>query len=121
MPKLTVTITNEGGAVTGLHVFQYNSLPDFDAERFNSETCINLIRVSAERHRYLSDFPTMQQLSLDEVTCAPDFDDSFRLNRLNNINELWAEIEQVMRNAQLNFATARMFKEIEDSYSGDSD
>jgi hypothetical protein len=37
-----------------------------------------------------------------------------RIAHLENVNELWFEVENLLSGARLNFATARMLKDLED-------
>lgn len=118
MPKLTVTISNEAGRVTGSYVIDCVDRPGLDSEAYDTLYTIDLIRSAAERDKYLSDFDNVPAFSKDTVSFA--LSDPRRLLRLNNVNELWLEIQNLMLGARLNFATARMLKELEDHHSGQS-
>jgi hypothetical protein len=115
VPKLKVTITNENGAVTGEYVIDCLNRPGLDTERYDTAYTLNLIRAAAERHNYLSDFPAVQALSQMSITYSAN--DMAKAAHMQNVNELWLEIENLLLAARLNFATARIFKDLEDSYS----
>jgi hypothetical protein len=119
MPKLKVTISNEAGEITGDCVIDCLARPGLDIERYDTHYTINLIRAAAERHLYLPDFLEPPPLSMASLTF--DLEDPIRTLHLQNVNELWLEIENLMRGARLNFATARTLKQLEDAYNEDSD
>jgi hypothetical protein len=118
MPKLKVTITNEGNEVTGQYEIDCVNRPGSDSVAYDSAYTIDLIRVAAERHRYLADFPDAPPLSLMSATYQ--LDDPMRPLDLYNVNELWFEVQNLISGARLNFATARMLKELEDAHSSSS-
>jgi hypothetical protein len=115
VPNLKVTITNESGAVTGEYVIGCLDRPGLDSEQYDTAYTINLIRAAAERHLYLADFPPVHALS----QMSPTFylNDAVKTAHMQNVNELWLEIENLLLGARLNFATARIFKDLEDSHT----
>jgi hypothetical protein len=119
MKHLDVTITNETGAVTGEYTIECVNRPGLDVEKYDSLYTINLIRTVAERHHYLDDFVELSPLSMASV--AVYMTDPVRVMHLNNVNELWFEIENLMRSARLNFASSRMLKQLEDEQVGNTD
>lgn len=115
MPKLKLSITNQAGAVTGEYTIDCVDRPGFDGERYDSLYVINQVRVAAERHQFLKDFAIAPTLSNDAPTFLLDANDPLRAFHLENVNELWFEIENLLNGARLNFATSRMLKKLEDS------
>src|ERR1700680_2027928 len=106
MPKLTVTITNQGGSIRGHLWIDCADRPDLDSEAYYSAQTIDLIRSVAERDRFLTDFPEPPVLTLASATPVPG--DPVRTQNLHNVNELWLEVQNLLFGARLNFATARM-------------
>jgi hypothetical protein len=115
MPTLKVNITNEAGEVTGDYTINCVPRPGLDTERYDTQYSINLLRAAAERHRHLPDFLAPQPLSMASLEFY--LDDPIKMIRLQNVNELWLEIENLMHGARLNFATARTLKELEDEHN----
>lgn len=118
MPNLRVTITNAAGAITGEYVIECLDRPGLDTERYDSLYTINLIRAAAERHKYLDDFPYVQALS--SISVSLNLETPERVAHLQNVNELWFEVENLLSGARLNFATARILKELEDAHGNDT-
>jgi len=114
-----VTITNEAGLKTGEYILDCVYRPGLDVEKYDSLYTINLIRSSAERHVHLADFPDVSPLSM--VSSTLDLTNPIEAIHLNNVNELWLEVHNLMLGARLNFATARMLKQLEDEYPGPTD
>jgi hypothetical protein len=115
VPNLKVTITNENGAVTGEYVIDCLDRPGLDSEKYDTAYTINLIRAAAERHLYLADFPPVHALSQMSPTFS--LNDVVKTAHMQNVNELWLEMENLLLGARLNFATARIFKDLEDGHS----
>ena len=106
MSILTFRITNSEGHVTGEYLMDCADRPGIDSEAFDSRYTLDLIRSHAERHIYLSDF--MPDLTKDSVHL--DLTDLCAASRLQNVNELWFEVENLFHGARLNFVTARMLR-----------
>ena len=119
MPNLTITITNSTGHVTGQHILECADRPGLDVEAFDTACVIDLIRSQSERHRFLSNFDLPQTLSAETLTF--NLSDPVTAYRLQNINELWFEIEGLFLRARLGFATSRMLKLLEDEHTGETD
>jgi hypothetical protein len=119
MPKLKVTITNEAGLRTGEYTIDCVNRPGLDVERYDTLYTINLIRSAAERHDHLPDFPDVPPLSM--VSSTFDLMNPMEAIHLNNVNEIWMEIHNLMLGARLNFATARILKQLEDEHQGPTD
>jgi hypothetical protein len=116
MPILKVTITNSKGQVADTYELECVDRPRIDVEAFDTRYTINLIRTHSERHRFISDFEVPPTLSLKRLNF--DLSDLGTAYRLQNINELWFEIEGLFLRARLGFATARMLKLVEDQHTG---
>ena len=110
MPKLKVTISDENDQVAGTYEIDCAERPGLDGVAYDSAYTIDIIRAAAERHRYLGDFPEPPVLSLLSPTFG--LDDPIRMLHLYNVNELWFEIHNLLLGARLNFASARMFKDL---------
>jgi hypothetical protein len=119
MPKLKVTITNEAGLKTGEYTIDCATRPGLDVERYDTLYTINLIRSAAERHDHLGDFPDVPPLSM--VSSTFDLMNPMDAIHLNNVNEIWMEIHNLMLGARLNFASARILKQLEDEQPGPTD
>lgn len=119
MPKLKVTITNDADVRTGEYTIDCVHRPGLNVERYDTLYTINLIRSAAERHDHLSDFPDAPPLSI--VSPTLDLMNMMEAIHLNNVNEIWMEIQNLMLGARLNFATARILKQLEDEHKGPTD
>jgi hypothetical protein len=119
MKKLKVTITNEAGRVTGDYVIDCVHRPGLDVEKFDTLYTLNLVRGAAERHVYLVDFPDVHPLSM--VSSTLNLTNPIEAIHLNNVNEIWLEVENLMLGARLNFSTARILKQLEDEQLGRTD
>src|ERR1019366_5856778 len=106
MPKLTVTITNESGSTKGRYVIDCADRHDLDSEAFYTAQTIDLIRAVAERDDYLVDFPEPPVFSFMSATPVPGH--PIRTLNLQNVNELWLEIQSRPYGARLNLASSRM-------------
>lgn len=69
----------------------------------------------SERHRFLVDFNEPPHFS--SFSPIFQFGDPVKTIRLNNVNEVWLEIQNLLYGARLNFATARTLRQLEDGYS----
>ena len=115
MPILKVTITDENNAITGEYAIDCGARLGMDSTAYDSAYTIDIIRASAERHRYLVDFADPPVLSFMSATYDPS--DPVRMVHLHNVNEVWFEVQNLLAGARLNLASARMYKELEDSHS----
>lgn len=118
MAKLKVTITDESNTVTGEYEIDCAVRPGLDAVVYATAYTIDTIRATAERDRYLVDFPEPPVLSLMSATY--DLADPVRTVHLHNVNELWFEVQNLLYGARLNLVSARMFKELEDGHNSAS-
>lgn len=103
----------------GEYTIDCASRPGLDVEKYDTLYTINLIRSAAERHDYLTDFPDVPPLSM--VSSTVDLINPIEAIHLNNVNEIWLEIHNLMLEARLNFATARILKQLEDEHPGPTD
>jgi hypothetical protein len=93
--------------------------PGLDGAAFDARYVIDLVRCHSERQQFISDFEMPDGFSLTNYNV--DLQEPDIALCLQNVNELWFEVNNLFLNARLGFATARMFKLLEDAHTADTD
>lgn len=116
MSKLTVTIINDTGkTISRYEINVLDSLSEAEEQR-RAAVVLDQIRIAAEVHKYYADFeePTFYEPFLK---FRLNLQDPTQILRIENVNKLLLEIENLLRGSGLNFAASRIIKDIEAEYN----